>query len=217
ATNGPYVLLAVTDTGFGMDKKTIEQIFDPFFTTKETGKGTGLGLSMVHGIVAQHSGFVNVYSEVGKGTTLKIYLPAVERVAAEQKEKTATAIIGGNETILLVEDDTEVREMVDSVLKEFGYTVIVAEDGEDGLRKFQENASAIHMVVSDSVMPKMGGKELHQHIVKIQPDVKFLFVSGYTENAVHHNFILENEVNFLQKPFTPLDLAAKVREVIDRR
>jgi len=213
---GNYVILSVTDTGTGMDEKTIHQIFDPFFTTKEQGKGTGLGLSMVHGIVSQHNGFINVYSEVGKGTTFTIYLPAVERQAQEIQNKQATVVKGGTETILLVEDDPNVREMVEEVLKEYGYNVIVAVDGEEGLERFKMFSPSISLVMSDSVMPKMSGKELHEKVLQEKPKTKFLFVSGYTRDAVHHNFVLDVGIDFLQKPFGPDELASKVREILDR-
>ncbi|MGM0760985.1 MAG: response regulator [Thermodesulfobacteriota bacterium] len=213
---GPYVLLAISDTGSGMSSEIQAQVFEPFFTTKEKGKGTGLGLSTVYGIVKQSSGYIWVYSEFGAGTTFKIYLPRVAKHPSQgQKVQEEEEDHSGTETILVVEDDQEVRNITSHSLDLYGYRVLTAADGDQALYKLHEERSQIHLVLTDVVMPQMGGKEMVQELKKIQPQVKILYMSGYTSNSIVHHGVLDQGVAFLQKPFTPNTLASKVREVLD--
>ena len=212
---GPYVMISVTDTGLGMDKETQSRIFEPFFTTKEKGKGTGLGLSTVYGIVKQSGGYVFAQSEVGHGTTFRIYLPQVEGEADDcSATKASDSVSGGSETVLLVEDEESVRQLVRETLEAKGYTVIEAENGEVGLRLAEAHAAPIHMVITDVVMPGMGGRELAKRLLESRPQTKVLYLSGYTEDAIVHQGVLETETAFLQKPFTLQTLSRKVREVL---
>ncbi|MCL5966345.1 MAG: response regulator [Deltaproteobacteria bacterium] len=214
---GTYVLLSVTDSGVGMDDETRDRIFEPFFTTKEPGKGTGLGLSMVYGIVKQHDGYINVYSEPGRGTTFKIYLPLVKSAIEETVHAMPAAYPeGGTETILVAEDEQVVRELTKAVLEKFGYTVIAAEDGEDAIRKFMENKEAIQLLLLDVIMPKKNGKEVYEEIKRIKPGVKTTFLSGYTANLIHKKGILDEGLDFILKPVSPKALLRKVREVLER-
>jgi two-component system, cell cycle sensor histidine kinase and response regulator CckA len=213
---GAYVLLAVSDSGCGMDREAMAHIFEPFFTTKGPGKGTGLGLSTVYGIVKQSGGNVWAYSEPGLGTTLKIYLPqaegAIERSAREGRSGRAAR---GSETILLVEDQTEVRKLVREILEMNGYTVVAASEGLEALEICKQHEGPIHLMLSDVVMPQMGGRELAGRLATHRPDMKVLYMSGYTSNAIVHHGILDPGTAFLQKPFTPDGLACKIREVLD--
>src|SRR5216684_3539562 len=212
---GPYVMLSVTDTGLGMDKETQSRIFEPFFTTKEKGKGTGLGLSTVYGIVKQSGGYVFAQSEVGQGTTFRIYLPQVEGEAEHCNAiKSSDAASGGSETVLLVEDEESVRQLVRETLETKGYTVIEAENGEAALRMSDAHTAPIHMVITDVVMPGMGGRELAKRLLESRPHAKVLYLSGYTEDAIVQQGVLETETAFLQKPFTLQALSRKVREVL---
>lgn len=213
---GPHALISVSDSGEGMDEETQERIFEPFFTTKELGRGTGLGLSIVYGIVSQHNGSINVYSEPGSGTTFKIYLPLVEDSAAALPEPmTPSVIVGGMETILLAEDQAEVRELMQNVLERFGYRVILAEDGEEAVRRFAEHRDEIDLALLDVIMPKMNGKEACEEIRHMRPDVKVLFASGYTADILHKRGFVEESINFIAKPILPRDLLAKLREILD--
>jgi len=213
---GAYVLLAVSDTGCGMDRDTQARIFEPFFTTKEPGKGTGLGLSTVYGIVKQSGGYIWVYSEVGRGTTFKIYLPRVEAVAkAVEPSREATGSVRGSETILLVEDDAGIRALVRQVLAQSGYQVLEAHHGKHAIQICEQHAGPIHLLVTDMVMPEMSGTETAGHLTSLRPDLKVLFLSGYADEAVHRHGMLAAGANFLPKPFTPAVLARKVREVLD--
>jgi len=215
AQPGPYVMLAISDTGCGMDEETKSRIFEPFFTTKGLGKGTGLGLATVFGIVKQSGGHIWVYSEVGKGTTFKIYLPRVEESPTRVSKVMKDVAPRGNETILLVEDEEAVRELTAYILEEFGYKVIKAASGKEALPVFKANKDQIRLLVTDVVMPEMSGKNLREELTAIQPQLKVLFLSGYTDDAVVRHGILQAEVKFLQKPFSPVSLARKVREILD--
>jgi two-component system cell cycle sensor histidine kinase/response regulator CckA len=212
---GPYVLLSVSDTGAGMDKETQSRIFEPFFTTKEKGKGTGLGLSTVYGIVKQSGGFIFAHSEMGEGTTFRIYLPRVEDAAEHSGPvKNPAAAAGGSETVLLVEDEESVRQLVRDTLAAKGYKVIEAPNGEAGLKVSSEYAGTIEVLITDVVMPGMGGRELAKRVSAARPNIKVLFLSGYTEDAIIHEGVLEPGTAFLQKPFTLQMLSRKVREVL---
>jgi two-component system cell cycle sensor histidine kinase/response regulator CckA len=212
---GPYVLLSVSDNGAGMDRETQSRIFEPFFTTKEKGKGTGLGLSTVYGIVKQTGGFIFAHSELGHGTTFRIYLPRVEDPTEHTGPvKNSDTAAGGSETVLLVEDEESVRELVRDTLLGKGYKVIEAQNGEAGLKVSEEHAGTIHVLITDVVMPGMGGRELAQRVSAARPHIKVLFLSGYTEDAIIHEGVLEPGTAFLQKPFTLQMLSRKVREVL---
>jgi two-component system, cell cycle sensor histidine kinase and response regulator CckA len=210
---GHYVMLSVSDTGMGMDKETQSRIFEPFFTTKEKGKGTGLGLSTVYGIVKQSGGYVMVQSEEEQGTTFQIYLPRVEGAAEKHAAPVARAAAGGTETILLVEDEESVRQLVRETLAGKGYRVIEADNGEAGLAA-ADGEEKIDLVITDVVMPGMGGRELVQQLAKTRPGTKVLYLSGYTEDAVGNEGTMESGTAFLQKPFTLQTLSRKVREVL---
>jgi two-component system cell cycle sensor histidine kinase/response regulator CckA len=215
---GPYVLVAVSDNGHGMDEETRSHIFEPFFTTKEQGKGTGLGLATVHGIVAQSGGHVGVYSTPGRGTTFKIYLPRVaEAVEGPGEASEKRPVAGGRETVLIAEDEPAVREVVAATLQQKGYEVLRAPDGQTALELARSHDGTIHLLLTDVVMPGMTGRALAQALTAERPDVRVLYVSGYTDDAVVRHGILELGVPYLQKPFTPDALALKVREVLDRR
>jgi two-component system cell cycle sensor histidine kinase/response regulator CckA len=214
---GCYVMLSVSDTGCGMPPEIREKIFEPFFTTKEKGKGTGLGLSTVYGIVKQSEGDVWVYSEPGQGTTFKIYLPRVEEEASTLPHgDDKDSLPRGRETVLLVEDELSVRGLAVQVLRENGYNLLEAANGIEALRMAQEYAGEIHLLLTDVVMPQMGGKELADRLKPLRPDIKVLFTSGYTDNAIVHHGVLEPGIDFLLKPFSPAALAQKVREVLDK-
>ena len=214
---GVYAMIWVSDSGVGMDEKTREKIFDPFFTTKEEGKGTGLGLAIVYGIVKQHNGYINVYSESGKGTTFKIYLPVVKTPAGEKPAEAPSAYpAGGTETILVAEDDAALRKLTSVVLSSSGYTVIAAEDGEDAVNKFLENKDAIRLLLFDIIMPKKNGREAYEEIRKIRPDVKVLFASGYTSDVMWQRGGFTEGREFILKPIVPKVLLKKVREVLDK-
>ena len=214
---GTYVLISVSDTGLGMDEKIRERIFDPFFTTKDTGKGTGLGLAIVYGIIKQHNGYINVHSEPGKGTTFKIYLPVITGDTEKVELFEITAPLSGSETVLLAEDDPMVRSLTKSVLEEFGYMVIEAEDGAEAVEKFLLNEDIIQLLILDVMMPRKNGKETYNEIKKIQPGIKALFMSGYTDDILSNTGILEDNLNFISKPFTQNALLQKTREVLERR
>lgn len=213
-SSGEYVVISFTDTGKGMSKETIEKIFEPFFTTKPKGQGTGLGLSTVYGIVKQNGGSINVYSEVNQGTTFRVYLPRcqdeVEKPEADQVKEDITGI----ETVLIVEDQVDLLELAASSLKEYGYKVFTASTPADGIRLCERYRDKIHLLLTDVIMPVMNGKELRDKILTIKPDIKTIFMSGYTANVIADRGVLNEGVDFIQKPFTPCVLAQKVHEVL---
>ncbi|MCL5883915.1 MAG: response regulator [Deltaproteobacteria bacterium] len=218
ASPGPHVMLAVSDTGCGMDAETLSRVFEPFFTTKEKGKGTGLGLSTVYGIVKQSGGCIYAYSEPGSGTAMKIYLPCVTGDAVredDERESESGDRLHGSETILLVEDEETLRKLASEILQANGYTVLAAENGEEALRRLHNSPGIPNLLVTDVVMPRMGGRELSDRIKAVYPGTRVLYMSGYTDNAIVHHGVLDPGVSYLQKPFSPKTLARKVREVLD--
>jgi len=214
AAPGPYVMLAVTDTGSAMSEEVKAHLFEPFFTTKEVGKGTGLGLAMVYGIVKQSGGQISVYSEPGKGTSFKIYLPRVEGVAEHKLAAIVPKTTRGTETVLLVEDEDGVRALSGKVLQNNGYVVLEARDGLEGLEKAAHHPGPIHLAITDVVMPKLSGQDFARRLVELRPTTGVIFMSGYTDAAIHQR-VLAPGVPFLQKPFTGERLLKKVREVLD--
>ncbi|MHB8066917.1 MAG: ATP-binding protein [Desulfobaccales bacterium] len=215
---GPYVMMAVTDNGAGMDPERLSHIFEPFFTTKECGKGTGLGLAMVYGIVKQSGGHIWVYSEPGQGTTFKVYFPRAGEGSlplAPQPARTRILPITGKETILLVEDDTVLQGLVTRALRKYGYTVWEAANGKEALAICEKEKGPVHLLLTDVVMPQMGGRELAERLVPLRPGIKVLYMSGYTTNAVVHHGVLDAGINFIQKPVKILSLIQKVREVLE--
>jgi two-component system, cell cycle sensor histidine kinase and response regulator CckA len=217
---GPYVIVSVTDTGIGMDEATQSHLFEPFFTTKERGRGTGLGLATAYGIMRQSGGAIRIQSEIGKGTTVRIYLPAVRAKAPAPQEKAAAAHTGpltGAETILLVEDEARVRKLIVDVLTARGYRVLEATRGEEAIKLCKTHQGEIDLAVVDVVMPELSGPELVRQIAPLRPGARVLYISGYTDEAIVHHGIPESGAAFLQKPFLPDALARKVREVLDAR
>ncbi len=216
---GQYALISVSDSGIGMDEKTKERIFEPFFTTKGPGKGTGLGLSTVYGIIRQHNGYINVYSEPGKGTTFRIYLPLSETegeiLRKEGEELPAPA--GGTETILIAEDNESIRGLLKTTLERAGYRVIEAVDGEDAIRAFNENKGDIHMLLLDVVMPKKNGKEAYDKIKETAPGIKTLFMSGYAFDIVKKKGLLQEGLGYISKPVLPKEMLRKIREIFDKK
>ncbi len=214
---GPYIKLSISDTGVGMDEETQAHIFEPFFTTKGIGKGTGLGMSTVYGIVKQNGGFIQIDSEKGNGTTFEIYLPVVEGSAESKTKKMPShKVSSGSESVLVVEDDHSLRELVCNVLRRYGYQVLNAPNGEEALKVIAENERPIHLLVTDVIMPGMGGRALAECLQSQQPDIKVLFMSGYMDQTLSHHDILSAELNFIEKPFSPQKLARKVREILDQ-
>ena len=214
-TPGPYVLLAVTDTGVGMNAETKRRLFEPFFTTKEKGKGTGLGLATVYGIVKQSGGFIWVYSEVGQGTTFKIYLPRVPEAPTAPEPVRSPESLRGTETILIAEDSPAVRSAARQVLERLGYAVLDAPNGAAALDVGTRHSGALQLLLTDVVMPEMSGRQLAEQLSVVRPGLKVLYVSGYTDDAVVRHGVLEQGIAYLEKPFTPGRLARKVREVLD--
>ena len=215
---GQYVLIAVSDTGSGMSPEVIAKAFDPFFTTKATGKGTGLGLSQAYGFIKQSGGHIKIYSEIGQGTTVKIYLPRFHgenvSVAIQPGLKAQTALGRPEELILVVEDEERMRLVVEEAFRELGYKVVVAEDGKKALALLDANPG-VSLLFTDVVMPEMSGRELAKEALSRRPDLKVVYTTGFSRNAVIHNGILDPDVNFLAKPFTVENLARKVRSVLD--
>ncbi len=220
AIPGRYVVLEVSDTGTGMDSALMEHIFEPFFTTKEMGKGTGLGLSTVYGIVKQHSGFINVYSEPGKGTSFRIYLPRsgdISEIREEKlKKKKLKEELDGNETVLVVEDNDLVRDLACDILRKRGYMIISAKNGRECLDILADYEDQIDLLLTDVIMPDMNGKELYDSLILSRPGLPVIYMSGYTEDVIAHHGVLEKGVDLIHKPFTRKNLTEKVREVLDR-
>ncbi|MDY7009279.1 MAG: ATP-binding protein [Planctomycetota bacterium] len=218
-TPGDYVMLTVSDTGVGMTEEIKSHIFEPFFTTRETGKGTGLGLSTVYGVVKQSGGYIWVYSEPGKGTTFKIYLPRVVTPVERMKhEYEPENVPRGNETIMVAEDESSVRKMTCRMLRDQGYIVLEASDGKEAIRAAEGfTGGEIHMLITDVIMPHMSGKDLVGRVKTIHPNIKVLFVSGYTDNAIVHHGVLDEGVNFLVKPFSTRQLARTVHRLLNAK
>ncbi|MBU0485317.1 MAG: PAS domain S-box protein [Proteobacteria bacterium] len=213
---GRYALITVADTGQGMDADTQQKIFEPFFTTKGVGEGTGLGLAISYGIIKQHNGYIKVYSEPGDGTVFKIFLPLCAEAVLDKKLEGAAPVMGGQETILVAEDDTAVRELSRRILEAFGYTVITAKNGEEAITIFMENKERINLVLLDMIMPKKNGKEVSEAINKVCPKMKILFTSGYTMEIITNKELQEDDFAFIQKPYQSKSLLSKVREVLDK-
>jgi PAS domain S-box-containing protein len=215
--SGDYAMLSLSDTGIGMDEVTRSRIFEPFYTTKGRDKGTGLGLATVYGIIKQNNGFIDVYSEIQNGSTFKIYLPVDQE---KDKTKTRDSIdeikLHGKETILLVEDDDGVRAVTESTLKKYGYNVISASNGEDAIRIFEEHNGKFDLLLTDVIMPSMGGRELAEKLLNEHNNLKVLYFSGYTDDSAVQNRIISESMEFIQKPYTQLELAKKIRSVIER-
>jgi CheY-like chemotaxis protein len=212
------VLLAVSDTGCGMDADVQARIFEPFYTTKPIGQGTGLGLSTVYGIVKQSGGFVWVYSEVDQGSVFKVYLPEANPAAvSELAPDSAAGSRRGSETILIIEDEDVVRNLASRGLSDYGYAVVQAKNGAEALRYVREHPGKVDLVISDVVMPEMGGRELGQHLALFEPELSILYMSGYTGEDVVQRGLLDPGAPFQQKPFTPATLASKVRLMLDQR
>ena len=214
---GNYVMMAVSDNGSGMDQKTLDNLFEPFFTTKDIGQGTGLGLATVYGIVKQNDGFINVYSEPGEGTTFKIYLPVYSEMAVPKQNTFKKTSLTGNETILLVEDEKPILRMTKMMLERLGYTVLTASAPKEAISIVEaSNINTIHLLLTDVVMPEMNGRDLSKKLLSMYPDLKCLFMSGYTANVIAHHGVLDTGVQFINKPFSTQDLSIKVREVLDQ-
>ena len=218
---GKYVLIEITDTGTGIEEKLLNRIFDPFFSTKEKGHGTGLGLSTVYGIVDQTGGFISVESEIGVGTKFSLYFPMISaedvstQTAKETSNEKKNADLTGTGTILLVEDEDAVRMFSSRALRDKGYRIIEASNGESALEFIQKNATTIDLVITDVVMPKMDGPTLMEHIKKLNPKMKIIFISGYTEDSFRNSLANDAQVHFLSKPFNLKELAGKVKEVME--
>ncbi|MEK6589162.1 MAG: PAS domain-containing protein [Nitrospinota bacterium] len=213
---GKYAVISFRDTGIGVDEKFKEKIFEPFFTTKEVGKGTGLGLSMVYGIIKQHGGYINFYTEPNKGTIFKIYLPLSKEYREDKKIREVIVPKGGSEVILLAEDEGQVRMVTKILIEESGYKVIEAIDGEDAVNKFIQNKDKIGLIIFDMIMPKKSGKDAYEEIRKIRPDIKAIFMSGYTGDTMKEKGILDANLDFISKPITPTEFLRKIRDVLDR-
>ena len=213
---GRYAVITVSDTGSGIDEEIKEKIFEPFFTTKEVGKGTGLGLAMVYGIVKQHNGYVNVYSEPNKGTTFKIYLPLIHEQIADTKEAELPISKKGSETILVAEDDALVRKFMREVLEDAGYTVVEAKDGKEAIKIFNENKDRIKLLLLDVIMPKKNGQEVYETLKESNPSIKALFSSGYSADIIYKKRIISEGPEVLLKPVSSDTLLRKIRDVLDQ-
>jgi CheY-like chemotaxis protein len=215
ARAGEFALITVQDSGSGMTQDTMEKMFEPFFSTKPEGAGTGRGLSVVAGIVSQHNGFIDVTSNSTEGTCFRIFLPATEAGIDSDLSRPVIPATGGNETLLLVEDNEHVRDLARLILKGAGYTVMEAVDGADAIRQFRNAYKKINLVILDVVMPKMGGREVMSLMREVDPLVKILFTSGYANQGIHTHFILEQGLEFIQKPYSTNSLRAKIRQTLD--
>ena len=216
ARPGRFVVLGISDNGIGMDQQTQERVFEPFFTTKKRGEGTGLGLATAYGIIKQHNGWINIYSEPNKGTTFKIYLP----VAEEEEERTGIeiqeAVRGGTETILLIDDEAMIRNLGQVILERYGYTVLIADDGKQGWDRFLKEGKRIDLVILDLSMPQLSGREVMERIRKKDPDAKVIVSSGYSEEMDNQSIKSLEPAAYVSKPYRPDDLARTVRRVLDR-
>jgi CheY-like chemotaxis protein len=217
ASAGRYILMTVTDSGRGMDEATCQHVFEPFFTTKGSGKGTGLGLATVYGIIKQSDGWIDVRSEVGVGTSFMVYLPRMDGRPLEEEIGIAAATEGGGETILLVEDQEAVRSLAKAALRQHGYHVLEALDGAEAIDVAKRYSGEIHLLLTDVVMPGMNGKELSERLIATRPGLKVLFVSGYTGNVIARGGVIDHDIAYMGKPFSPDGLAAKVRKVLATR
>jgi two-component system cell cycle sensor histidine kinase/response regulator CckA len=213
---GRYARISVSDTGTGIEEEQMKKLFEPFFTTKEIGRGTGLGLAISYGIMKQHGGSIVARSIPDRGATFDLYLPLTEAVVTENKSAAALSPTAGTETILVAEDEEIVRSLVSRMLERAGYRVISAGDGDDAVKKFMENRENISLVLSDVVMPKKTGREIYEEIKGSKPDVRVIFISGYTADIMHNKGIQEADVDFITKPFSKNALLRKIREVLDR-
>jgi len=213
---GKYALVTISDTGHGMDEATRQRIFEPFFTTKEVGKGTGLGLSIAYGIIKQHNGEINVYSEPSHGTTFRIYLKCIDKIPEDNQTKAKPAPAGGNETILLAEDDPRVRDLYLTILRQAGYRVLEADNGQEAIELFKQHQREVDLLLFDLVMPKLNGKEAYEQINQLAPGIKVLFSSGYTREIILNRAIAEGGVHFVSKPAAPVELLEWVRKVLDQ-
>ena len=214
---GMYVLIAISDTGIGMEEKTKDRIFEPFFTTKMLGKGSGLGLAVTYGIVKQHNGFIEVESVPGKGATFNIYIPAAEGEVCQQNEPASVSVKEGNETILLAEDDADARAAISDMLRMTGYTVVEAVDGEDAVKVFNENSDRINLLLLDVRMPRKNGREVYEEVRKTRKDINAIFISGYTADVIDSQGICAEGLDFISKAASPDEILEKMREVLDRR
>ncbi|RKY50213.1 MAG: hybrid sensor histidine kinase/response regulator [Candidatus Neomarinimicrobiota bacterium] len=218
---GNYVMISVTDNGRGMDRETLKHIFEPFYTTKEVGKGTGLGLSTVYGIVKQNNGYIDAYSELGKGTTIKIYIPQykskeeISKEAVKVNQQIRERDLYGNETILMVEDEINILEMGKTILEKFGYKVLTAISPLEALEIVKEHGDSIELLITDLIMPGMNGRQLADSVAKLYPGIKVIYTSGYTPNVIMQSGVIRDNINFIQKPYSIHDLLLKVREVLN--
>jgi two-component system cell cycle sensor histidine kinase/response regulator CckA len=216
AVPGPYIMLSFSDIGMGIDSKTIEHIFEPFFTTKDRGKGTGLGLATIYGIIKQHEGYISVYSEPGMGTTFKIYLPRVDESPETLLDNLPVRKgKSGSETVVVAEDDAGVRQLVSNILEKHGYRVITADTTEKLIQILGRHNGPLHLLLTDVIMPDMNGKELFERFKPIYPEMKVIYMSGYTDDVIAHHGILESGFHFIQKPFALSTLTNKIRTVLD--
>lgn len=212
---GQYVTIAVVDTGVGMDAATQAQVFEPFYTTKAEGRGTGLGLATAYGIVKQSDGYIWIYSEVGKGTVFRVYFPRVDEALATERARPRSVRRPATETLLVIEDEPAARELVAEILRREGYLVLGAGDGAEGVEVARSSREPIHLLLTDVVLPKLGGRAAAEHIRAIHPGIKVLYMSGYTDNEVSRHGVLDPGIVLLQKPFTPDDLVRRVGEVLE--
>ena len=214
---GDFVLLSVSDDGCGMDRQTLEKLFEPFFTTKGVGKGTGLGLATVYGIVRQNNGLIHVYSEPGKGTTFRIYLPRyMGKVDQASREAVISTPSGHGETVLIVEDEPALLDLGRTMLEKLGYIVLTADTSSEAVRLAKTHASEIHLLITDVVMPEMNGRELAEQVLTLHPNMKTLFMSGYTANIIADHGVLDEDAYFIPKPFSSKDIAIRVHQALSR-